>query len=1399
MGERRRKQNRLFWILLFLLISTQILLFNLAPAGAQEYTLYTIKPDGSIDPPSAPVQQSGNVYLLLDNITLPANKAAFLIQKGSIVIDGNGHEIKDGYSTPVILFDDNYFCRSVTIRNLVVKNCTTVIDENGSDGPNYQDNVAGLTLTNNHFINGSIILWWTASINITNNEFNSIGVAEYYVSNCIVTKNMFAGDSYFGIRYSSASTNALVTDNTGSTRGFTFGGLRDVFVYNNTLVGPGTYDSEGINAYSSVNVTIKGNSLENFGRGIQASQIPGCVVSENKVSNIVNDDIWVSECDGAQVSKNLLTGKGGGGNRGIFAQSNCTIWDNVISNHQHGITVDSYPTLPYCKIYHNHLINNTYQARISSGQKPPEGRIIWDNDYPSGGNYWSDHSNIDLNYDGIADLPYELKGDNRSTWGGRDRFPLRGSPYDPGAPVLEAYFNYTIGPTFEVSFDGSLSYGSNPIVKYEWDFGDGTTATGIKVTHAYNASGTSQTRIFASSTAASPTYDVALTVTDSKGSTNRAQRTIAKGNFLALEIEPVQAYRANPTDELGLIQDKATDFWIQCSSTFPTAMKTSIKIETVGFSPNSTEFNYTITPGYNEFYVGQVTQSSPFFRPWMDLAFYKFTIDPYNFTPETVETDNTPAEGYYEIRVNRTKPLRILFVPVRFKNEDGYPGVYTGYSRASLMEHAIESIAYVKATYPIPDNRYNTVFLEGDFTISCTNSPVTVKNSAGDEIERPKTKDEADDALVSIAQNLAGRAGYMYDRVVGVVRADWFTTIPGYSYVDGYMVEYILASSVVTLGNWAVTPHEIGHSYNLTDNNYGDDGYYVLGRTEVNDAQTWMSSGAIVDPPVEPKYRRPVPYFWVSDVQFEEMFKQIKYPNDPEILSFSADFWRNGTVKLGELHRYPEGFPTNNDGDAGNYSLVLLDGSNRVLETVGFNVSFDNVLHDSPATTFNRVPITFTIPYANATKTIQVRDKLGNVVASKTVSVNAPSVRVISPNGGETMKSQTAQISWTASDQDGDPLTYDLLVSKNGGFTWDPVATGLKQTTYNLILTGFSGGDKYLVKVIAGDGVNTAEDVSDSHFTIASFTATVVSVPQTTRARGTSYYLLNITSYGGFSSQITLNATSSTTNRLSFAWDGGATITPVVNGSSYILLGVQTLTQIQGGNHTLYLSGTSGNNTETAVAYLYVEPFGSITVNNGAAYTNSTSVTLELTAIETKWGQVRFSNDGVGWSSWENPTTSKDWTLLSGNGPKTICYLVQDDNGLTETYNATIILDASPPVANAGLNQNVQVGTKAGFNGSGSTDNSGIASYLWDFGDGATGSGVAPTHNYTNAGTYTVRLTVIDVAGNSAASTITVTATGVIPEFSSVVILITLMILSLAVSLALRKERESRRKAWELY
>ncbi len=69
----------------------------------------------------------------------------------------------------------------------------------------------------------------------------------------------------------------------------------------------------------------------------------------------------------------------------------------------------------------------------------------------------------------------------------------------------------------------------------------------------------------------------------------------------------------------------------------------------------------------------------------------------------------------------------------------------------------------------------------------------------------------------------------------------------------------------------------------------------------------------------------------------------------------------------------------------------------------------------------------------------------------------------------------------------------------------------------------------------------------------------------------------------------------------------------------------------------------------------------------------------------------------------------------------------------------------NPPVADAGGPYSSEIGQNMTFDGSGSYDSDGyITSYEWDFGDGSTGSGIAPNHAYSTAGTYNVTLTVWD-------------------------------------------------------
>ena len=58
-------------------------------------------------------------------------------------------------------------------------------------------------------------------------------------------------------------------------------------------------------------------------------------------------------------------------------------------------------------------------------------------------------------------------------------------------------------------------------------------------------------------------------------------------------------------------------------------------------------------------------------------------------------------------------------------------------------------------------------------------------------------------------------------------------------------------------------------------------------------------------------------------------------------------------------------------------------------------------------------------------------------------------------------------------------------------------------------------------------------------------------------------------------------------------------------------------------------------------------------------------------------------------------------------------------------------------------------GVSCTFDGSGSTDDAGIASYSWNFGDAQIGSGAVVSHSYGSSGTFTVVLAVTDTAGQT--------------------------------------------------
>lgn len=67
-------------------------------------------------------------------------------------------------------------------------------------------------------------------------------------------------------------------------------------------------------------------------------------------------------------------------------------------------------------------------------------------------------------------------------------------------------------------------------------------------------------------------------------------------------------------------------------------------------------------------------------------------------------------------------------------------------------------------------------------------------------------------------------------------------------------------------------------------------------------------------------------------------------------------------------------------------------------------------------------------------------------------------------------------------------------------------------------------------------------------------------------------------------------------------------------------------------------------------------PMGSVIINTGAIQTNSTFVILNLACNDTTSGcaQMKISNDNITWSTAETYVTTKNWTLESGDGTKTV-------------------------------------------------------------------------------------------------------------------------------------------------
>ena len=262
-------------------------------------------------------------------------------------------------------------------------------------------------------VNGRPVHYWKN----VNGGTIPLDAGQVILANCtgvtVEGQNLSNGTTGIILGLSSGNTIINNTLSSNNMEGILLESSGNNTVSQNTVYGSGVgvnirYTGENIITNNTVSLNGKGISLGGPGRNM----VDNNTISRNRIG------LHLHWSNGNVITNNSIRSNS---RRGIslIGFRNSIIRNSIFSNRLGVYVSSSLP--PNNTIHHNDFVDNEEAADDATMDNQ------WDDGYPSGGNYWSDYTGVDLfsgpnqdqpGSDGIGDTPYDRIGGNE------DRYPL---------------------------------------------------------------------------------------------------------------------------------------------------------------------------------------------------------------------------------------------------------------------------------------------------------------------------------------------------------------------------------------------------------------------------------------------------------------------------------------------------------------------------------------------------------------------------------------------------------------------------------------------------------------------------------------------------------------------------------------------------------------------------------------------------------------------------------------------------------------------------------------------------------------------------------------------------------------------------------------------------------------